>query len=138
MGEATNPVKLKEPGEVASTYIWTEVCHPHWEQLFNKSVEWVLEIGKNPMNPKWHQQTLIVGPDLQALDERVIQSPPTLKDRPDLYSRIFSNNDEDGPHIQLSVRQRGGEDTETLTVVVPRSEVDGLIRLLTDWRDSAK
>ncbi|KRD04948.1 hypothetical protein ASE48_20115 [Mycobacterium sp. Root265] len=88
------------------------------------------------MNPEWHQQTLIAGTDLAALDEHVIVERPILKERPDLYSRIFSNNDEDGPHLQLLLRQRGGQTTQSLTVVVRRSDVDGLIQLLTDWRDS--
>lgn len=50
-------MKLKEAGEVSATYIWTEVCKPHPDVLSSKSVEWILEITKDPLNPQWHQQT---------------------------------------------------------------------------------
>ena len=64
--EATWPVRLKEPGEVSATFIATEVCKPHWDLLMSKSVEWVLEITKDPLNPRWHQQTLMLGEDLRV------------------------------------------------------------------------
>jgi hypothetical protein len=132
MQQATWPVKLKEPGEVSATFIHAEVCKPHWDLLMSKSLEWVLEITKGLLNPKWHQQTLIVGEDLKALDEFIVQEPPKVKERPDVYSRIFSNNADDGLHLALEVRQRGSEDSKTMAIVIPPSMVDGLIQLLRD------
>ncbi|PVB47834.1 hypothetical protein D2E42_23990 [Mycobacteroides abscessus] len=82
------------------------------------------------MNPRWHQETLILGEDLQALDEHVLQDAPTLKERRDLYSRIFSDDDSNGIHLDLPLRRRGGSDVETVTVVVPDAFVSGLIELL--------
>ena len=134
MQEATWPVKLKEPGEVSATFIATEVCKPHRDLLMSKSVEWVLEITKDLLNPKWHQQTLIVGEDLKVLDEFVVQEPPMVKERPEVYSRIFSNNADDGLHIALQVRQRGSEDSRSMALVIPPSMVDGLIELLQSSR----
>ena len=89
MREAVWPVKLKEPGEVSATFIAVEVCDEHREPLRSKSLEWVLEIGQDPINPRWWQQTLIVGDDLRALDEYVVKGTPVLKNRPDLYSRTL-------------------------------------------------
>lgn len=128
--EGGYPVKLKEPGEVSATFVATETCKEHRDAIYNKTVEWVLEIGKDPMNPRWHQETLILGEDLQALDEHVLQGAPTLKERPDLYSRIFSDNGSDGIHLNLSLRRRGSSDSETVTVVVPATLIGGLIELL--------
>ena len=131
MQEATWPVKLKEPGEVSATFIATEVCKPHRDLLMNKSVQWVLEISKDPLNPRWHQETLILGEDLQVLDGTYIrEEPPAVKERPDVYSRIFSDNADDGLHVTLPVRRRGSPDSETMTVVIPPSMVEGLIQLL--------
>jgi hypothetical protein len=135
MQEATWPVKLKEAGEASATYIWTEVCKPHRDLLASKSIEWILEITKDPLNPRWHQQTLMDGEDLQVLDEFILQEPPSVKKRPDVYSRIFSNNTDDRLHLASNVRRRGDEATETMTVVIPPSMVDELIQLL---RDSQK
>ena len=128
--EGGYPVKLKEPGEVSATFIATETCKEHRDAIYNKTVEWVLEIGKDPMNPRWHQETLILGEDLQALDEHVLQDAPTLKERRDLYSRIFSDDDTDGIHLNLPLRRRGSSDVETVTVVVPDALVGALIELL--------
>jgi hypothetical protein len=130
--EATWPVKLKEAGEVSATYIRTEVCKPHRDLLASKSIEWVLEITKDPLNPRWHQQTLILGENLKVLDEFIVQEPPTAKERPEVYSRIFSSNDDDGLHVALEVRQRGSQDSKSMAVVIPPSMVDGLIQLLRD------
>jgi hypothetical protein len=66
-------VRLKEPGEVSATFIATEVCKPHWDLLSSKSVEWILEITKDPLNPRWHQQTLLVSEELQSLDEFILR-----------------------------------------------------------------
>ncbi|WP_319448965.1 MULTISPECIES: hypothetical protein [unclassified Mycobacterium] len=123
-------MKLKEPGEVSATFIATEACKEHRDAIYNKTVEWVLEIGKDPMNPRWHQETLILGEDLQALDEHVLQDAPTLRERPDLYSRIFSDDDTNGIHLDLPLRLRGSSDVETVTVVIPDALVGGLIELL--------
>lgn len=61
-------MKLKEAGEVSATLIAVHVCKPHRDLLAAKSVEWILEIGKDPLNPKWHQQTLMLGEDLGPLN----------------------------------------------------------------------
>jgi hypothetical protein len=97
--------------------------------LSSKSVEWVLEISQDPMNKKWHQQVLIVGDDLKPFDEFVVERL-SLKERPGMYSRIYSDNDHDCPHIDLELRRRGAEETETMTVAVPMSLVPELIELL--------
>jgi hypothetical protein len=135
--EATWPVKLKEAGEVSATYIWTEVCKPHPDLLSSKSVEWILEITKDPLNPRWHQQTLLVSEELQLLDEFILQEPPAVKERPDVYSRIFSDDAHDGLHVALEVRRRGSDDTETMTVVITPSMIEGLIQLLRDSQPPA-
>jgi hypothetical protein len=132
MQEATWPVRLKEPGEVSATFIATEVCKPHWDLLMSKTVEWVYEITRDPLNPRWAQYTLVLGEDLKLMDEYILQEPPTLKERPEVHSRIFSDNADDGVHIALEVRRRGSEESETMAVVVPSSMVDGLIQLLRD------
>src|SRR3979490_2436248 len=116
--EATWPVRLKEPGEVSATYIWTEVCKPHWDLLSSKSVEWVLEITKDPLNERWHQQTLLVGEELGPLDEFTLQAAPAVKARPEVSSRIYSDEAHDGLHIPFEVRRRGSQEAETMTVVV--------------------
>lgn len=127
--EATWPIKLKEPGEVSATFIATDVCKHHRDLLSSKSVEWVLEISKDPLNERWHQQTLIVGEDLRPLDEFIVENA-RIKPRPDVYSRIFSDNDHDGPHIDLELRRRGSQEIKSITVAIPRSRVAELIQLL--------
>lgn len=97
-----------------------------------KSAEWVLEIGKDPLNPKWHQQTLMLGEDLGPLDEFILIEEPVVKQRPDLHSRIFSDVVHDGLHVTLEVRRRGSQETETMTVVVPPSMIEGFAQLLRD------
>ena len=65
--EGTWPVRLKEAGEEiaagrkSATFIAVPACKEHRDLLMSKSVEWILEIGKDPLNPKWHQQTLLLG-----------------------------------------------------------------------------
>ena len=130
--EATWPVKLKEPGEVSATFIAVEVCKPHRDLLASKSVEWILETTKDPLEPKWWQQTLLVGEELRLLDEFILQEPPAVKARPDVHSRIFSDDAHDGLHVELEVRRRGSENSETMTIVIPPSMVDGFIQLLRD------
>ncbi|BBY15769.1 hypothetical protein [Mycolicibacterium litorale] len=120
---------MKEAGEVSATFIATDVCKPHWDLLSSKSVEWILEITKDPLNERWHQQTLIVGEDLKPLDEFIVEEA-TRKERPDVYSRIFSDNDHDGPHIDLKLRRRGCDEVESVTIVVPKSLIAELIELL--------
>lgn len=136
--EGTLPVKLKEAGEETSngrrsgTFIAVPACKEHRALLMGKSVEWILEIGKDPLNPKWHQQTLMLGEDLGPLDEFILTEEPTIKERPDLYSRIFSNVAHDGLHVNLELRRRGSEETETMTIVIPSSMIEVLIGLLSD------
>jgi hypothetical protein len=139
--EGTWPVKLKDAGdEVAAgrksgTFISAQVCKPHWDLLMGKTgeyVEWILEIGKDLLNPKWHQETLLLGEELGPLDEFILQQAPVVKERPDLYSRIFSDVAHDGLHVTLEVRRRGSEETETMTVVIPPSMVEGFAQLLRD------
>jgi hypothetical protein len=132
MQEATWPVKLKDSGEGSATFISAEVCKPHRDLFASNSVEWILEITKDPLNPRWHQETLLVGEELKSLDEFILEEAPALKERPDVYSRIFSDEAHDGLHVALQVRRRGSEDPETMTVVIPPSMVEGLIQLLRD------
>jgi hypothetical protein len=57
-------VKLKEAvtrqrlASESGTFIAVLVCR---ELLMSKSVEWIPEIGQDPQNPSWHQQTLMFG-----------------------------------------------------------------------------
>lgn len=97
-----------------------------------KSVEWILEIGKDPLNPKWHQQTLMLEEDLGPLDEFIVTREPTLKDRPDLYSRVFSDVAHDGLHVRLDLRRRGSKETDVMTIVIPPAMIAGFVELLRD------
>jgi hypothetical protein len=142
--EGTWPVKLKEAGEeiaagrVSGTFIAVPACKEHRDLLMSKSVEWILEIGKDPLNPKWHQQTLLLGEDLRPLDEFILQEAPVVKERPDLYSRTFSDVAHDGLHVTLELRLRGSEETKTTTVVIPPSMIAGFAQLLREHSPDAE
>lgn len=43
----------------------------------DKSVEWILEIGKDPLNPKWHQQTLLSVLCARRDRDECSRSPPS-------------------------------------------------------------
>lgn len=142
--EGTWPVRLKEAGEEiaagrkSATFIAVPACKEHRDLLMTKSVEWILEIGKDPLNPKWHQQTLLLGEDLGPLDEFILTEEPAIKERPDLYSRTYSDVAHDGLHVTLGVRRRGSEETETTTVVIPPSIIAGFAQLLRDHSPDAE
>lgn len=65
-------------------------------------------------------------------DELIMHEPPAVQERPDVYSRIFSDNADDGLHVTFTGRRRGSTESETTTVVIPPSMIEDLIRLLRD------
>ncbi|GAB3037297.1 hypothetical protein [Mycobacterium bourgelatii] len=94
------------------------VCNFHREQLTNPDTEWMVDYEGSGSQ---RRRLLFVGTDvrqrLRDLNEYLLLEEPT---EVTVYGagRVFSHPTEDGHHVPLRVRRRGG-DPQSMTLVIP-------------------
>ena len=87
------------------------VCNLHADQLKDPDTEWLLVRD---------ERTLYVGDSLRNLDEYVLLDVDTIMRHG--TAREFSRQEDDGHHMVLKVRQRGGPEKK-ITLVIPSDEI---------------
>ena len=89
------------------------VCNLHAGQLKEPGTEWVLVRG---------ERKLYIGDSLRKLNEYILVGIPDPNLTGYGTAREFSHPDEDGHHLQLTVRRRGDNESE-MTLVIPSHKV---------------
>lgn len=108
--------RLKPPDSPYAYPTEVVLCEIHREQLSDPSTEWILLNESNG-------RRLLVGPMLAELNEYILVEPISRM-LTHKASRDFSHEAHNGYHLPLTVRLRGSEEEETLTLVLPFSCLD--------------
>lgn len=116
--------KRQQPYEFPSEVI---VCELHRGELSEPNTEWVM------VNRSDGSRDLYVGASLRQLSEYIVLEPPTTATVHGLSARQYSRPDDAGHHVTISVRQRGKETPETITLVISRDKLAAFADRFKHW-----
>lgn len=88
------------------------VCELHRGELADGHSEWVM------VNRSDGSHDLYVGTALRQLNEYVVLEPPASRLVYSADARKYSSPDDSGDHFPISVRQRGKDNPEAITLVI--------------------
>ena len=130
INEGTEQFTVKPKREWADTAITVAVCEDHAAQLGDLETEWLYERSEDPVT-KRVEPSLILGEDLQGLDEYILAAEPGEVISYGPNARVFSHpGHHDGHHIPIVLRRRGSREYQEMTLVIPYDKLPALLDLL--------